>query len=151
MRQLSKRMWLFGELGLFVLPENVERSEYSDAWKVTTSMDTFWEFPDVKYGNHLHSLHHAVAYAITLGSLPYELCLEHRALMAKDRLSETGVPGVYYRAGLKEQYVVAYCGQFHVVPYCKGKGFTRAVKLLDSIKVAEVEYLRSKLAPVVVM
>lgn len=142
MLQVNATRWVLGELGIFDLPKNVQRDTITASWHVTSSAGTFWEFKDSEYGNHYHSLKAAVRMAITVASLPYQTAREYMELIIKNRLTETGVTGVYYRSGLKESYKVIYNGSLVKVPYDSGKGFTKALRVLEKLLDPSVEALR---------
>lgn len=144
MLHIKDNTWAMGQLGLFDLPENIERHTRSSSWRVVTAGGSFWEYSDISYGSPYYSLKAAVRMAITIGSLPYAEASLYMGLIFKNRLSETGVTGVYYRGGLKESYKVIYNGQLIKIPYDKGKGFTRAVRALEEILDPTVEFLREK-------
>lgn len=144
MLQVNATRWVLGELGIFDLPKNVQRDTITASWRVTNSKGSFWEYTDSQYGNHYYSLKEAVRMAITIASLPYQSACEYMQLINKNRLHETGVTGVYYRSGLKETYVVIYNGSQVKVPYDKGKGFTKALRLLEELLDPSVEALRQQ-------
>lgn len=144
MLQVNATRWVLGQLGIFDLPKNVRRDVSSASWHVVSSAGTFWEFRDIEYGNHYHSLKAAVRLAITVASLPYQSACKYMELIYKNRLAETGVTGVYYRSGLKQSYEVIYNGSLVRVPYDNGKGFSRAVKVLEKLLDPKVEELRNK-------
>ena len=139
MIELIGGSWLIGELGGFDLPANVKRCERSPRWRVYSEADTFWEFPDSKWGNPYLSMREAVQFAVTIGSISYQDTVECRELTIKHRLHETGVLGVYLRSGLGEGYWVIYDGNLIKLPYNDGKGFITAVRTLNDLKVPSVE------------
>lgn len=136
--------WLLGELGVFNLPANVKRCNRSAMWKVYSEANTFWEFKDIDSGSHYLSLKKAIQFAVTIGSLSYQDTIECLELTRKFRLAETGVLGVYHRRGLHEAYWVAYGGNLIKVDYEKGKGFMKAVRTLEELKVPSVEKFLSQ-------
>lgn len=141
MFQVDANRWVFGKLGVFDLPKNIQRHSPTSSWRVYSTEGTFWEFSDLRYGNHWHSLIEATRLSITVASLPYVDACEYMGLIHKQRLTETGVTGIYYRRGLKESYKVIYNGSLVKIPYDNGKGFTKALRVLEELLDPTVERL----------
>ena len=118
--------WVIPDLGLLEIPDHLIRMR--DAWAIETDVDTWWVWRDADHGwNYMDSLKEAAVFAITIGSLETDEAREYNKLYRADRLTPTGVLGVFFRSGLKQAYHVILDGQVTIFPYNDGKGFCKAV------------------------
>lgn len=141
MIKLIRNGYLLGELGVFNLPDIVQREEGDTKWKVHSTVKSFWEFRDIDHGGTYYAMKEAVKFAVTYGSLPYKQTTECIELSCKCRLTETGVLGVYLFRGLEEAYWVIYDGNLIKVPLEKGKGFIKATRILEGLRNSKIEEL----------
>jgi hypothetical protein len=124
--------WVIPELGLLDIPDHLVRMR--DAWAIETDVDTWWVWRDVDHGwNYMESLREAAVFAITIGSLETEEARMCNDLYRKDRLTATGVIGVFFRSGLKQAYHVILDGVVTIFPYNEGKGFCKAVAASEKL------------------
>jgi hypothetical protein len=124
--------WVIPELGLLDIPEHLER--HRDGWAIATELDAWWMWRDVDHGyNYMESLREAGTFAITIGSLPIDEAREYNKLFRQDRLTQTGVMGVFFRSGLKQAYHVILDGKVTIFPYNDGKGFCKAAKAVEQL------------------
>jgi len=142
MYNVKNNQWAIPELGLLNIPEHLQRQR--DGWAIETDKDTWWVWRDVDHGhNYMDSLREAGAFAVTIGSLPTDEARAANKLLRQDRLTQTGVLGVFFRSGLKQAYHVIIDGQDVAFPYNDGKGFTAALRGLEKLISAETrEFVR---------
>lgn len=131
--------WVIPEMGLLDIPPHLLRT--AKGWGIVTDADTWWRWDDVDHGyNYMESLRVAGPFAVTIGSLASEETRECIKLMHENRLTQTGVLGVFHRSGLKEAYHVIVDGQNVRFPYNDGKGFMVAVKAVSKIMSATTKH-----------
>lgn len=124
--------WVIPELGLLDIPGHLVRMR--DAWAIETDKDVWWAWRDADHGwNYMDSLREAAIFAVTIGSLETEQAREYNELFRKDRLTATGVVGVFFRSGLKQAYHVVLDGLVTIFPYNEGKGFVKAVAASEKL------------------
>lgn len=138
MYNIKGNQWAIPEFGLLNIPEHLKR--HRDGWAIQTDKDTWWMWRDADNGhNYMDSLREAGAFAVTIGSLPTDEARECNKLFRQDRLTQTGVLGVFFRSGLKQAYHVIVDGQITIFPYNDGKGFTAAVRALGTLMSQETK------------
>lgn len=142
MYNIKGNQWAIPELGLLNVPEHLQRLR--GGWGIETDKDTWWMWRDADFGhNYMECLSEAGAFAVTIGSLPIEEARECNQLFRADRLTQTGVLGVFFRSGLKQAYHVIVDGQNVAFPYNDGKGFVAAVKAVEKLmSTATKEFIR---------
>ena len=114
---------------------NMLEDEYG--WKVNIEGGTCYRF---RYSLDEDAYRKAFYFALTVGSLHREEILDIAALHAKERIVDTGVPGVFYRRGLYMKYIVILNGSIQEFPYKDGKGFVEACRVASSKLTEEVKY-----------
>ena len=136
--------WVIPELGLLDIPEQLERRKHG--WGISTGQGSWWLWNDADHGsNYMESLREAAAFAITIGSLEVDQARAYIELYRKDRLTPTGVLGVFYRSGLKQGYHIILDGQVVEFPYMDGRGFGKAATAVPSIMSAKTNAFVKKI------